>query len=112
MSKISFRISERAAAELIRQSAFSGGSGAMYLHLSTDSYNQSWYHIQISSGNHDGIPIARKGGVTLYASSDQIPLLNDLNLDYYEDISGGGFLITAPPGSEGCSCGSGFRMFE
>ena len=49
-------------------------------------------------------------GVTLYADVKRFNLLKDLKLDYYGDLSGGGFLITAPKNAKRCSCGSGFKL--
>ena len=37
-------------------------------------------------------------------------LLKDLKLDYYGDLSGGGFLISEPRNAKRCSCGSGFKL--
>jgi len=37
-------------------------------------------------------------------------LLKDLKLDYYGDLSGGGFLISTPKNAIRCSCGSGFKL--
>ena len=33
-----------------------------------------------------------------------------LNLDYYSDLSGGGFLISTPEGAQPSTCGSGFKL--
>jgi Fe-S cluster assembly iron-binding protein IscA len=37
-------------------------------------------------------------------------LLKDLKLDYYSDLSGGGFLISTPKNAKRCACGSGFKL--
>ena len=63
-------------------------------------------------GELSGVPIARTDGVTLYAPIDQIALLSGLSLNYYGDLSGGGFLISTPQGAEGCACGAGFRSLN
>ena len=39
------------------------------------------------------IPISRTEGVTLFADVKKFNLLKDLKLDYYGDLSGGGFLF-------------------
>ena len=43
-----------------------------------------------------GSPISRTEGVTLYANVKKFNLLKDLKLDYYGDLSVGGFLISTP----------------
>ena len=111
MSKaFSFNISSSAAAELIRQSAFSRTPGLMHIDLLPDSSNEGWMHIQLSAGKKDGVPLARTDGITLFASSHQMNILRGLKLHYYGDLSGGGFLISTPIGAKGCSCGAGFKM--
>ena len=103
-------ISKTATAELIRQSAFGGTPGEMHIDLLPDSFDEGWLYIRLRSGKLTGIPIARTDGVTLFAPSEQISLLKGLKLDYYGDLSGGGFLISTPEGAEASVCGSGFKM--
>ena len=61
---------------------------------------------------NNGIPIARADGITLYACPDQILLYQGLTLNYFGDLSGGGFLISTPKGFEPSPCGSGFRKLS
>ena len=113
MSKaFSFNISSAAAAELIRQSSLSRTPGLMHLALLTDSFNEGWMHIQLSAGKKQGVPLARTDGITLFAPSDQLKIFKGLNLNYYADLSGGGFLISTPQGAEPSPCGSGFRKLS
>ena len=106
---MSLTITPTAAAELGRQAAFAGTPGVMYLDLLEDTCVEGWLHIRLQSGQHNGVPIARADGVTLYASEEQLALLNGSRLNYYGDLSGGGFLISPPDGFECCACGAGFR---
>tara|TARA_Y100001968_G_scaffold251712_1_gene236941 strand:- start:450 stop:788 length:339 start_codon:yes stop_codon:yes gene_type:complete len=103
-------ISQTATTELMRQSAFGGSPGEMHIDLLPDSFGEGWLYIRLRAGKHKGIPIARTEGVTLFAPSEQIILLRGLKLDYYGDLSGGGFLISTPEGAEASVCGSGFKM--
>jgi len=66
--------------------------------------------IKLRPGTCNGYPISRTEGVTLYADVKMFNLLKDLNLDYYGDLSGGGFLISTPKYAKRCSCGSGFKL--
>jgi len=102
-------ISTAASAELVRQAAFAGTPGIMHIDLLDDSCGEGWLHIRLRPGEHNGLAIARTDGVTLYAPSHQVELLKGLHLNYYADLSGGGFLISCPKGAEACSCGAGFR---
>ncbi len=38
--------------------------------------------------------------------------LDDLILDHYQDLTGGGFLISASKGATKSSCGSGFKFIK
>ena len=103
-------VSKSAAAELIRQSAFGGTPGEMHIDLLPDGFNEGWLYIRLRCGKQAGTPIARTDGVTLFAPVEQIRLLKGLSLDYYGDLSGGGFLINAPEGAQPSICGSGFKL--
>ena len=102
-------VSKSAAAELIRQSSFGGTPGEMHIDLVSDGFGEGWLYIRLRCGKQSGTPIARTDGITLFAPADQLSLLKGLNLDYYGDLSGGGFLISTPQGAEASPCGSGFR---
>ncbi len=106
---LSLSITPTAAAELGRQAAFGATPGLMYLDLLEDTCAEGWLHIRLQPGHHNGVPVARADGVTLYAKPEQFAFLQGSVLNYYGDLSGGGFLISPPEGSECCACGAGFR---
>jgi len=103
-------ITPTAAAELGRQAAFAGTLGLMHLDLTEDTCGEGWLHVRLRPGPCSGVPVARADGITLYAPVDQFHLLSGLILNYYGDLSGGGFLISPPQGAESCACGGGFRL--
>ena len=105
-------ISSTAVAELTRQAAFTGTPGVMHIDLLDDNCGEGWKFIRVRSGQNNGVPIARADGITLYARRDQIPLFQGLKLNYFGDLSGGGFLISTPKGAEASPCGSGFRKLR
>ena len=106
----SLSITPLAAAELVRQASFAGTPGLMHLDLIEDISGDGWLHIRLKAGQLNGIPVARTDGITLFAPAHQASVLSGLCLNYYGDLSGGGFLISNPDGAEGCSCGGGFRL--
>ena len=103
-------ISQTAAAELSRQASFAGTPGEMFIDLINDPNDEGWLHILLKPGICNGTPIARTAGITLYGDSKKVSLLQGLTLDYYSDLSGGGFLISTPKNSIRCTCGSGFKL--
>ena len=105
-------ISVTAVAELNRQAAFNGTPGVMFIDFLADKCGEGWQFIRIKPGINDGVPIARADGITLYARRDQIFMFQGLKLNYFGDLSGGGFLISTPKGAEASPCGSGFRKLS
>ena len=94
---VNLSISQSAASELFRQSSFGGSPGEMSIDLVEDkNCSEGWMHIKLRPGTFNGSPISRTEGVTLYADVKKFNLLKDLKLDYYGDLSGGGFLISTP----------------
>ena len=109
---VNLTISKTAAAELSRQASFAGTPGEMFIDLINDSNDEGWLHIRLKPGSMDGSPISRTEGITLFADSNKFSLFKGLTLDYYSDLSGGGFLISTPDNSVRCSCGSGFKLLK
>ena len=105
-------ISQTAAAELSRQASFAGTPGRMFIDLISDGKDDTWLHIKLKPGDGNGSPISRTEGITLFADSSKFILFKGLTLDYYSDLSGGGFLISTPNNSIRCSCGSGFKLLS
>ena len=108
---VNLTISQSAASELSRQASFGGSPGEMSIDLIKDNLDsEGWMHIKLKPGICDGSPISRTEGITLYSDTKNFPLLKDLQLDYYGDLSGGGFLISTPKNAKRCACGSGFKL--
>tara|TARA_Y100001933_G_scaffold143332_1_gene142102 strand:+ start:63 stop:404 length:342 start_codon:yes stop_codon:yes gene_type:complete len=109
---VNLTITSTAAAELSRQAAFAGTPGLMFIDLINDDKDEGWLHIKLKPGNGSGSPISRTEGITLFADANKFFLFKGLTLDYYSDLTGGGFLISAPDNSVRCSCGSGFKLLS
>tara|TARA_Y100001970_G_scaffold47014_1_gene59365 strand:- start:24569 stop:24910 length:342 start_codon:yes stop_codon:yes gene_type:complete len=107
---VNLTISQSAAAELSRQASFAGTPGSMFIDLVEDLNDEGWLHINLKPGICKGLPISRTEGITLYAEVSKFKLFKGLILDYYSDLSGGGFLISTPANAYRCSCGSGFKL--
>tara|TARA_Y100000589_G_C27093819_1_gene605080 strand:- start:22 stop:357 length:336 start_codon:yes stop_codon:yes gene_type:complete len=103
-------ITKSAAAELLRQSVYRGKPGEIYIYLQPDIFGEGWLYIRIDVGRQSGIPIAITDGVIIFAPESQISLLEGLTLDHYQDLTGGGFLISTPKDAQRSTCGSGFKL--
>ena len=106
----SLTITKAASNELLRQSIYRGTPGEIFLYLQPDILDDGWMFLRVNIWEKSGIPIARTDGLTVYAPESQKSLLDELSLDHYQDLSGGGFLISTPKGAIKSSCGSGFKF--
>ena len=106
----SLTITKAASNELLRQSIYRGTPGEIFLYLQPDTLDDGWMFLRVNVREKLGIPIARTDGLTVYAPESQKSLLDELTLDHYQDLSGGGFLISTPKGATKSSCGSGFKF--
>ena len=105
-------ITKAASNELLRQSIYRGTPGKIFLYLQSDNLDIGWMFLRVKIWKESGIPIARTNGLTVYAQESQKTLLDELTLDHYQDLTGGGFLISAPKGATKSSCGSGFKFIK
>ena len=103
-------ISNSASHELLRQSISRGSPGNIYLKLIPDESEEGWMFLRVNAWERSGVPIARTDGLTVYVLESQKNLFDGLTVDHYQDLTGGGFLITAPTGAEKSTCGSGFKF--
>ena len=105
-------VTTSAASELLRQSISRGSPGEVYVHLQPDKFEEGWMFLRVCARNKSGIPIARADGLTIYAPESQKSLLDGLTIDHYQDLTGGGFLISTPIDAEKSTCGSGFKFIN
>jgi len=94
----------------LNEERFQKKKGEIFLYLQPDILDNGWMFLRVNIWEKSGIPIARTDGLTVYAPESQKDLLDELTLDHYQDLSGGGFLISTPKGATKSSCGSGFKF--
>ena len=104
-------ITKAASNELLRQSIYRGTPGKIFLYLQYDKFDVGWMFLRVNVWKESGIPVARTDGLTIYAPDSQKSLLDELTLDYYQDLTRG-FLISTPKGATKSSCGSGFKFIK
>ena len=105
-------VTNSASSELLRQSISRGSPGEVFVYLQPDKFEEGWMFLRVGARNNSGIPIARTDGLTVYAPESQKNLFDGLTIDHYQDLTGGGFLISAPSGAEKSTCGSGFKFIK
>jgi len=105
-------VTNSASSELLRQSISRGSPGKVFIHLQPDKFEDGWMFLRVGDWNNSGVPVARTNGLTVYASESQKSVLDGLTIDHYQDLTGGGFLISTPIGAEKSTCGSGFKFIN
>ena len=106
-----FNVTKSATTELLRQSIFHGTPGEICIFFQPDNFGEGWMFIRVKTDKKNtAVPIAINDGITIFAPESQIDLLRGLTLDHYQDLTGGGFLISTPTGTERSACGSGFKF--
>ena len=107
--KVLVTVTEAAAAELqrameaqdkqdmaLRIAVFPGGYAGMQYGLSLDSEGQP--------GDEEFV----SGGIRLVVGRQDLPLVEGMQVDYVQSVSGSGFKVENPNASESCGCGSSF----
>ncbi len=107
--KVLVTVTEAAAAELqrameaqdkqdmaLRIAVFPGGCAGMQYGLSLDSEGQP--------GDEEFV----SGGIRLVVGRQDLPLVEGMQVDYVQSVSGSGFKVENPNASESCGCGSSF----
>ena len=98
-------LSKAAAQELMRQSAFAGIAGEVFVDIVRGGCSE--YSIVFSPGHRKGYPISRESGVTLYVDHDDVEGFKGIRIDYRESLAGGGFVLSGDTINV-CGCGNCF----
>lgn len=67
------------------------------------------YGMSIDDKRLDGDRLFSDGGARLVIDPKSWPLLRGSEIDYVENMMGGGFQVTNPNATSACGCGSSFR---
>ena len=82
-------ITERAASELMRLSVMvpEGVAGKMFIGI-TEGECETWSFSISASGDYK-TPVARANGITLFTNSKCLEMINNISIDYIENLTGG-----------------------
>lgn len=69
-----------------------------------------YYTIDFDEVVQEGDRIYDCSGLAVIVDSKSLKALNELTLDYSEDLMGGGFRFHNPNALESCGCGNSFRV--
>lgn len=104
-------LSSAAVAEILRLKAKRNNS-QLFLRLNIESVGclgQS-YAMAFADTVHPDEQIFNNQEIQIVVSAEHLPYLNELVVDYSEDLMGGGFRFHNPNALQSCSCGNSFSV--
>ena len=97
----------RRATELI--SAQPSKQAAVRVYVKSGGCSGYMYGMAIDDRRLEGDQVFEDKGVTMVVDKMSWPLLAGSEVDYVENMMGGGFSVNNPNASSSCGCGSSFR---
>jgi iron-sulfur cluster assembly accessory protein len=67
------------------------------------------YRLSLDTEPQEGDRHFNSRNIEILVNETELPQLTDLNIDYSEDLMGGGFRFTNPAVSKTCNCGQSFQ---
>lgn len=100
----------KAAVEEIKRLQHSSQQLESYFRLGVKSGGCSglYYTLELTSSPQKNDVVYQNQGIALVVASENQSYLQNLKLDYAEDLMGGGFRFHNPQATKTCSCGISF----
>jgi iron-sulfur cluster assembly accessory protein len=95
---------------LRRHTAHTGSSSQIYLTLEPGGCADWTYHLTSNITSQQPLADLTCGDISLAVPVDQVDLVQDLTIDYAEDLMGGGFRFVNPLAQRTCGCGNAFAL--
>jgi iron-sulfur cluster assembly protein len=104
-------ISKAAIAEIVRmQTVREQNTSKFRIGFASGGCNDFYYTIDLVDSSSDRDRIYEINGVSVSIDLQQLAYLDNLKLDYSEDLMGGGFRFQNPLAASVCGCGNSFSM--
>jgi iron-sulfur cluster assembly accessory protein len=78
------------------------------IHLQPSDCAEWIYDLSPAQGVNPDDATVQVGDLQIVIAKSIGPLINDLTIDYAEDLMGGGFRFVNPQASQACGCGNAF----
>lgn len=99
-----------AAQEIQRLLRFSPHHHGLRIHLQPSDCAEWSYDLSPAQGVNADDETFQVGELSIVIAQSVVPLINDLTIDYAEDLMGGGFRFVNPQASQTCGCGNAFSI--
>jgi iron-sulfur cluster assembly protein len=103
-------ITPAATAEVIRMMSLGPVDTNLYLTLGTSTCEQFYYQLSLT-------PVTNNTGLTIQAGDFNISIdsqyqqyLDNIQIDFSQDLMGGGFRFRNPQATKVCGCGNAFTV--
>ncbi|MFM7427475.1 MAG: HesB/IscA family protein [Elainella sp.] len=104
-------LSQAAAQEVQRMRSKSANPDALFrLGIQSGGCAEFYYTLELADSASPDDQILQSEGIPIAVDSQSLPYLIGLNLDYSEDLMGGGFRFHNPNATSSCGCGNSFAI--
>jgi iron-sulfur cluster assembly accessory protein len=84
-------------------------NAAIRIYIKSGGCSGYSYGMAIDDRTLDGDTVVEDAGIRLVVDKASLPLLEGSQVDYVENMMGGGFSVNNPHATSSCGCGSSFR---
>ncbi len=103
-------VTEAAASKAVQLLSSSGkDSAAIRVFVKSGGCSGYSYGMAIDDRSLEGDNVFEDQGVRIVVDKMSFPLLQGAEIDYIENMMGGGFSVNNPNATSSCGCGSSFR---
>ena len=108
---MTIHLSEAAAKEIRRRQSSSQQPGSYFrLGVKEGGCCGLYYTLDLTEKIQERDCTYQSQGISILVDQQSVPYLQNLKLDYAEDLMGGGFRFENPQSSQTCSCGLSFAI--
>ena len=104
-------ISKAAIAEIVRmQTVREQSTSKFHIGFASGGCDDFYYTIDLVDSTSDRHEVYHINGIAVSIDLQQLAYLDNLKLDYSEDLMGGGFRFQNPLATSVCGCGNSFSI--
>jgi iron-sulfur cluster assembly protein len=103
-------ITPAATAEVVRMMSLGAVDTSLYLTLGTGTCEQFYYQLSLTAVSKDTDLTMQVGDFQVSIDSQYRQYLENVQIDFSQDLMGGGFRFQNPQAIKVCGCGNAFSV--
>jgi iron-sulfur cluster assembly protein len=103
-------ITPTATAEVVRMMSLGPVDTNLYLTLGTGACEQFYYQLSLATMNNNTSFTVQVGDLKVLIDSQYRQYLENIQIDFSQDLMGGGFRFQNPQAIKVCGCGNAFSI--